>query len=582
MYLATRSALKFPSRISNQQGEESYLSSAPHMIHLQDFWRHKLGWDEEIPERDFNRWQDWLADLPKLESYVIDRCIKPREFGEVTNAELHHFSDASEIGYGAVSYLRITNSDGEVHCCLMMAKSRLTPIKPVTTPRMELSAAVVATRLDTILRRELGIDIKINRSYFWTENDVVKIFQTFVAKRVASIRNVSVPSQWRYVDTKTNPADDTSRGLSADHLIASKRWHKAPEFLWGPEEDWPKRPSCMGNVEDNDPEVKRSARSFGTEAQTEVKEATTVDDIIKQFSSWRQLKKTVAWLLRYKTNLKTAKVSRQQGEAMAFGEIRPIDVEEMKIAEREILKFVQRQSFPTVMAALSLKPQNEKEHTGGRRNTMARNDPLRQLDPFLSEDGLLRVEGRLGRAPINDEAGHQIILPKYHHVVNLIGCHYHQASGHSGLEYVLSLIRERCWIIRARPTLRRILSTCFSCRKRQVPTEEQKMARLPRDRVTPSKPPFSFVGGDCFGPFQVRRGKTMTKRYGVLFTCLSIRAVHVEIVYSLDTPSFINSLRRFMARRGRPEEIRSHNGGNFVSGNKELTEAIKRWNNNSI
>ena len=74
----------------------------------------------------------------------------------------------------------------------------------------------------------------------------------------------------------------------------------------------------------------------------------------------------------------------------------------------------------------------------------------------------------------------------------------------------------------------------------------------------------------------------MAKRYGVLFTCLSIRAVHVEIVYSLDTPSFINSLRRFMARRGRPEEIRSDNGGNFVSGNKELTEAITRWNNNQI
>ena len=452
---------------------------------LQDLCRQKLGWDEEIPERDFNRWQDWLADLPKLEGYVIDRCIKPREFGEVTNAELHHFSDASDIGYGAVSYLRITNSDGEVHCCLMMAKSRLAPIKPVTTPRMELSAAVVATRLDTMLRRELGIDIKIDRSYFWTdstcvlrytENDV-KRFQTFVANRVASIRNVSVPSQWRYVDTKTNPADDTSRGLSADNLIASKRWHNAPEFLWKPEEDWPKRPSGMGNVEDNDPEVKRSersARSFATEAQTEVKEATTVDDIIKQFSSWRQLKKTVAWLLRYKTNLKTAKGRRQQGEAMAFGEIRPIDVEEMKSAEKEILKFVQRQSFPTVMAALSLKPQKEKEGIGGRRNTMARNRPLRQLDPFLSEDGLLRVGGRLGRAPISDEARHQIILPKYHHVVNLIGCHYHQASGHSGLEYVLSLIRERYWNIKARPTLRRILSTCFSCRKRQGPAEEQK------------------------------------------------------------------------------------------------------------
>ena len=124
-------------------------------------------------KKDFNRWQDWLADLPKLETYVIDRYIKPREFGEVTNAELHHFSDASEIGYGAVSYLPITNSNGEVHCCLMMAKSRLTPVTPVTTHRMELSAAVVATRLDTMLPRELGFDIRIDRSYFWTDSTCV-------------------------------------------------------------------------------------------------------------------------------------------------------------------------------------------------------------------------------------------------------------------------------------------------------------------------------------------------------------------------------------------------------------------------
>lgn len=83
------------------------------------------------------------------------------------------------------------------------------------------------------------------------------------------------------------------------------------------------------------------------------------------------------------------------------------------------------------------------------------------------------------------------------------------------------------------------------------------MADLPEDRVTPDKPPFTYVGVDCFGPFIVRRGRSYPKRYGVLFTCLSIRAVHIEVAYSLDTDSFIDAFRRFMARRGRPEEIRS-------------------------
>jgi transposase InsO family protein len=112
--------------------------------------------------------------------------------------------------------------------------------------------------------------------------------------------------------------------------------------------------------------------------------------------------------------------------------------------------------------------------------------------------------------------------------------------------------------------------------------QQQKMSNLPVDRVTPSQPPFTCVGVDCFGPFVVRRGRSNVKRYGVLFTCLAIRAVHVEFAHSLDTESFINALRRFIARRGEPKEIRSDNGGNFVGGEKELRQAIGGWNQHQV
>ena len=108
------------------------------------------------------------------------------------------------------------------------------------------------------------------------------------------------------------------------------------------------------------------------------------------------------------------------------------------------------------------------------------------------------------------------------------------------------------------------------------------MANLPHDRVTPSLPPFSFVGVDCFGPFEVRRGRSIVKRYGVIFTCLNVRAIHIEVASSLDTDSFIHALRRFIARRGQPKEIRSDNGGNFVKGEKELRETIDEWNQSQI
>ena len=185
-------------------------------------------------------------------------------------------------------------------------------------------------------------------------------------------------------------------------------------------------------------------------------------------------------------------------------------------------------------------------------------------------------------APIEQEQRHPVILPKKHHVVDLIVRHYHLLSGHSGQEYVLSLIRKSYWIIKGRVAVRRVVNRCFTCRRGQAPPGVQKMADLPADRVTPNKPPFSFVGVDCFGPFWVKRARSQVKRYGVLFTCLATRAIHLEVAQSMDTDSFVNSMRRFIARRGIPEVMRSDNGSNFVGGNKELREAISDWNESQI
>ena len=122
----------------------------------------------------------------------------------------------------------------------------------------------------------------------------------------------------------------------------------------------------------------------------------------------------------------------------------------------------------------------------------------------------------------------------------------------------------------------------MSCKKRQASVAEQKMAALPCDQVTPNKPPFTFVGVDCFGPFIDKRGRSLVKRYRVLFTCLTLPTVHIEVAHSLDTISFMNTLRRFIARRGQPEVIRSDNGTKFASAEKEINSAINAWNQERI
>lgn len=138
---------------------------------LQGLCRQQLSWDEPIPGQLKTNWEMWLDDLPKLQLFSVKRCHVPKDFGPVSRCALHHFSDASSTGHGAVSYLRVVNDKGIVHCSLVLAKAKLNPLKCLTIPRLELSAAVVAVKLDNMLRKEL--DLEIHESVFWTDSELV-------------------------------------------------------------------------------------------------------------------------------------------------------------------------------------------------------------------------------------------------------------------------------------------------------------------------------------------------------------------------------------------------------------------------
>jgi hypothetical protein len=167
-------------------------------------------------------------------------------------------------------------------------------------------------------------------------------------------------------------------------------------------------------------------------------------------------------------------------------------------------------------------------------------------------------------------------------VGNLLIDYFHGISGHSGREHVLTLLREKYWIIRANTSDRAVLSKCGKCLRNYSKPGQQKMADLPQERLKPNRPPFHSTGIDCFGPLVIRRGRSDVKMYGVIFTCMNTRAVHLELAESLDTSSFIMALRRFIARRGQVRYIISDNGSNFVSSEKELKKCINEWNKNQI
>ena len=108
------------------------------------------------------------------------------------------------------------------------------------------------------------------------------------------------------------------------------------------------------------------------------------------------------------------------------------------------------------------------------------------------------------------------------------------------------------------------------------------MADLPEERLIPGDPPFSYVGIDYFGPLLVKRGISTVKHYGSLFSCLTVRATHIEEAESLETDLFINALCRFISSTGKPKVIRSDNGTNLCGVEKELREAVDSWNQQKI
>ena len=127
-----------------------------------------------------------------------------------------------------------------------------------------------------------------------------------------------------------------------------------------------------------------------------------------------------------------------------------------------------------------------------------------------------------------------------------------------------------------------MLGNCFACRRRSARPATQRMADLPSCRLKDDNPPFTFIGVDLFGPILVRQGRSDLKRYGCIFTCLTVRAVHLEMMNGLDTDSFMNAFQRFISRRGKPREIWCDNGTNFVGAERELRRSLKAWNSHAI
>ncbi|XP_053667342.1 uncharacterized protein LOC128716760 [Anopheles marshallii] len=532
---------------------------------LQDLCRSGIHWDKIIEGEAARKWLRWVGLLPELEKLTIGRCYRTLTSANKSNVQLHVFTDASQSGMAAVAYLRF-EENGVVECALIGSKTRVAPLKLLSIPRLELQAAVIGARFaDHITKTHR---LKIDRRMFWTDSRNVvswirsdhRRFSTFVAFRVSELFEITNTNEWRWLSTKVNVADDGTKWQGDPDLTSSSRWFRGPEFLWEAEEKWP--------INNNDP------GETSEEIRKSVSHHAVVNIIVDftHFSRWKKLLRTVGYIHRYIGNLQR----RVRREEKVGG---PLTQEELFAAERSLYIWVQLDGFAADIRRLS---SGAKQKHPWKR-VIGPDSSLYKLSPEIDERGILRMRGRLNNyTPLGASLGKPIILPRRHPVTDLIIRDFHERYCHQSHSTVVGQLRTRYYIPKVLVEFNRVRRGCQHCKIRNAAPNPPLMGDIPRQRVAVSQRAFTYTGLDYFGPIFVVVGRHSEKRWGALFTCLTTRAVHLEVAHALTTASCILAIRRFIARRGSPREIISDRGTNFVGAAKELKVALKDVDENAL
>lgn len=503
----------------------------------------KIEWDAPASSDIVRQWLDITSDLPNLQRLSIPRCLKINKNARYT---LHGFCDGSSLGFAAAVYVRTEHPNGSVLVRLLIAKTRVAPLKSNRTiPKLELSGAtLLATLLNHVYSSS---DMKFDEVTGWCDSTIVLAWlrtpphklQVFEGNRVAQITSSQVAIQWRHIPGPMNSADVASRGATAADLLADKSWWE-PQWLCAPPDQWPQ--NCADLPTGPLPGLKvKSVHIGNTDSEF---------DLFEKYSSFEKLVNVTAYILRFGSIINRGKYSGIN-----------ISVSERRNAISHLIRLVQERYFHEEILAL--------------RSDIPIKNSLRRLNLFIDKNDIIRVGGRIHAANLPYDARHQILLPGKCIFTELLVTYYHRNYCHCGANTLAAILSRFYWIISVRRITRFITFRCIPCYRTKARPTQPFMADLPADRIRQSRP-FVGVGTDFAGPFFIKtsnlRNAKIKKCYLCVFVCLSSKAVHLEIVSDLTVEAFVAALTRFVSRRGLPSLIRSDCGTNFTGTDKHLKE----------
>ena len=523
-------------------------------------------WDEPLNAditRAYSTWLSGLSDLPSL--------AWPRHLGlspDATSSELHVFADASTVAIGYVVYARTTFADREPSVVFVAAGAKLAPRSSTTVPRLELCAALEAAKAAQALLRE--IRHQFDRVCYYCDSDIAighisndsRRFSRYVARRAAMIRQLTNGTPWTYIRSENNPADLASRPSSPASLAAS-RWIPGPRFLHLPTlPDTPDR-APPATLPEELPEI--DIRVLTTSTTASIPEPI-FGEVFTRVSKWRRMVRIAArvlrglhaWLARAAASRAARLPAPEAAEVTRASASRAARLPAPEAAESVLIRDAQLEHFPDSIHRLR-----------AGQPLLAR-DRLLRLNPYLDQTGTLRVGGRRHLDPYGSfDTRHPILLPDSPAGRAMVRC-IHARAAHQGRHVTLGAVRAAGFFPTKNRIVRTVIGTCATCRRLRASPKTQKMADLPPDRLD-APAAFTAVGADAFGPFLVARGRATrsaagcAKTWGILFTCLASRAVHIELVDSMDASALRLALRRLVAVRGPVSLVRSDRGTNFAA-----------------
>lgn len=562
---------------------------------MQDIWKSKVAWKDFITEEHQARWIEWLKILVQVEDLAIPRCyLKGLPNWTDAKVQLHVFTDASRDCCAAVAYLRVKRH-GEVVVSLVMAKTKVAPIKLMSIPRLELVGAVLGARISRAIL--INLSVNIDEIFYWVDSTTVLSWIRSDARdvngqyekfRVAEIQDMTKVANWRYINTRSNVADDATK-MTRSTIKSSDRWFTGPPFLLLEEHEWP--PDKV--IEKPQSPAKEEIHVITQPAQRKI-----VFDF-KRYSKWDRMVAVVAYVKKYIEILRQ-KVIRKRIEALPASELSDADKTTLQTIRNEMAKRVLALSVPelanaekSVVQMIQIQAFSEEMRDLKQGRNLNVKSKIRIWTPILI-DNILKVDGRtqavLKTSPyainpqqtVELDAVNPIILPRDHHCTELLVRKYHQEYLHINHGTVYNEIRQKYAIPGLWQMIKRMKRSCPRCALLNARANTPKMASLPPGRLATYTPAFTYTGVDCLGPITVTVRRRPEKRWVVLFTCLTTRAVHLEVLHGMDHDSFILAFRSFVNRRGQPREMFSDNGTNFVKAERVLREDVKLFNNQRL